>query len=42
MRQPRPIAKEIALTFRSYVARHLHFVVNDKKGPSLPHRLFSE
>ena len=40
MRQPCPIAKEIASTFRSYVARHLHFVANDKKGPSLPHRLF--
>ena len=37
--QPRPIAKEIASTFRSYVARHLHFVANDNKEPSLPHRL---
>ena len=23
-----------------YVARHLHFVANDKKGPSLSHRFF--
>ena len=29
-----------ASTFRSYVARHLYFVANDKKGPSLLHRIF--
>ena len=33
--QPRLIAKEIASTFRSYVARHLHFVASYKKGTSL-------
>ena len=38
--QPHPIAKEIASTFRLYVARHLHLVANDKKGPSLPRRFF--
>ena len=31
---------EIALTFGPYVARPLHFVANDKKGLSLPHRFF--
>ena len=40
LRQPRPIAKEFASTFRSYVAQHLHFVANDTKGLSLPNRLF--
>ena len=40
LRQPRPIAKEIASTFRSYVARYLHFVAKDKKEPSLPSCLF--
>ena len=40
LRQPRPIAKEIAAMFRSHVARHLHYVANDKKGPPLPYRLF--
>ena len=35
-----PIAKEIASTSRLYVARHLHFVANNKKGLPLPHRLF--
>ena len=32
--------KEIASTFRSYAARHLHFVANDKKGSSLFPRPF--
>ena len=36
LRQPRPIAKKIASAFASYVARHLHFVANDQKGPFLP------
>ena len=36
LRQPSPIAKEIALTFRSYVARQLHFLAKDKKGLFLP------
>ena len=40
LRQPRPIAKEIASTFRSHVARHLHFVANEKKKSPLPYRLF--
>ena len=40
LRQPRLIAKEIASTFRSYVARPLHLAANDKKGTSLLHRLF--
>ena len=29
------------LDLAGYVARHLHFVANDKKGPALPRRLFS-
>ena len=40
LRQPRSFAKEIASTFRSHLARHLHFVASDKKGPPLPHRFF--
>ena len=40
LRWPRTNAKEIASTFRSYVARPLHFVANDKKGPFLLPRFF--
>ena len=34
------IAKEIASIFGSNIARPLHVVANDKKGPCLSHRLF--
>ena len=39
MRQPRPIAKKLASTFKC-IAQHLRFVTNDKKEPPLPNRLF--